>query len=325
MFKYRIYMLLAINGLSNKCPVVRLPGDYNEGNRCNEDVNGLGYTEYMQKAIDYIEENLQGPITIEDCARVSGFSKFHFHRLFSIHLDVTLMEYIRRRRLCHAMNELIRGRRILDIAMDYGYSSERAFSRAFLQEFGQVPSRCRSANYSLPPKPLLEESLNHSTGGIPMDYLSEVRIDSLHTMNTASGVRISKDPEAEVITFMSEWSAKTGIGAGTRRFGFDVPVSEEQQQEGLRGYEYWVVLGQDIPALAEGITCKHVEGCRYAILRITEPFADPFERIPLGWKKLAAWVNSRGYQTACDKERYWLEEVQELGQSVVMDLYFPIE
>jgi hypothetical protein len=41
-------MFLAINGLSNKCPVVHMQGDYNEGNRCNEDVNGLGYTEYMQ-------------------------------------------------------------------------------------------------------------------------------------------------------------------------------------------------------------------------------------------------------------------------------------
>lgn len=286
----------------------------------------MGYAEYMQKAIDYIEENLKGTITIEDCARVSGFSKFHFHRLFSIHQGVTLMEYIRRRRLSYAMNELILGRRILDIAMDYGYSSERAFSRAFLQEFGQIPSRCRNANYSIPPKPVLEEILNLSTGGITMDYLSEVRIDSLRTMNVASGVRISKNPEDEVNSMMNEWSAVTGIGVGTRRFGFDVPVSEEQQQEGLRGYEYWVVLDQDnIPELPDGITCKQVEGCRYAVLRITEPFTDPFERIPLGWKKLAAWVNSRGYKNDCNKERYWLEEVQEPGEFVVMDLYFPIE
>ncbi|MNJ05076.1 hypothetical protein D3C73_1661650 [compost metagenome] len=67
-----------------------------------------------------------------------------------------------------------------------------------------------------------------------------------------------------------------------------------------------------------------MEGCKYAVLRITEPFADPFERIPLGWKQLAGWVNSKGYKASCDSERYWLEEKLELGDSVFMDLYFPI-
>lgn len=98
----------------------------------------MNYIECLQKTIDYIEERLKEPLSIEECAQYAGFSKFHFHRLFGIHLDVTLMEYVRRRRLGYAMLEVMQGKRILDIALDYGYGSERAFSRAFLQEFGQL-------------------------------------------------------------------------------------------------------------------------------------------------------------------------------------------
>lgn len=295
--------------------------------RLCKDVNGLVSMEYLQKTIDYIEENIRGPITLDECARVCGFSKFHFHRLFSIHLGMTLCEYTRRRRLCYAMLEVIQGRRILDIALDYGYSSERAFSRAFLQEFGQIPSRCRNAKYSIPSKPVLSYSFKNWNGGVQMDYLSDVSIVSLPEMTVASGARISRDPEDEVIAYMTNWAGTVGIGSGTRQFGFDVPVSDEEQSQGLRGYEYWVVVDENLsPAvLPADITMKQVESCKYAVLRIMEPFVDPFERIPLGWRKIAEWVHSRGYQAACDKERYWLEEKLEIDGSTLMDIYFPIE
>lgn len=285
----------------------------------------LGYLECLQETIDYIEENLKCPISIEECAQRSGFSKFHFHRIFGIHLDVTLMEYVRRRRLGYAMVDVINGRRILDIALDYGYSSERSFSRAFQQEFGQVPSSCRNVRYALPPKPLLNEQINQLGGGIKVDYLSDVTIGSLGAMKVVSGVRVSDNPEDEVINSVTEWAKKTGIKTDARQFGFDIPVSDEDQEEGLRGYEYWVVVEEKPYHLESGLKFKDVEDCKYAILRITEPMVDPFERIPLGWKKLAGWVNSRGYKTSCDQERFWLEEKLEIDGSVYMDLYFPIE
>ncbi|WP_310831732.1 helix-turn-helix domain-containing protein [Paenibacillus pedocola] len=285
----------------------------------------MGYIEYLQKTIDYIEENLKGTISIEECAQQAGFSKFHFHRLFGIHLEVTLMEYVRRRRLGYAMLEVMNGRKILDIALDYGYSSERTFSRAFQQEFGQLPSSCRNAGYALPPKPVLQEQINHLRGGIIVNYLSDVTINSLDAMDVVSGVRISSNPEDEVIAAVTGWANNSGIKAGSRQFGFDVPVDDEDQKKGLRGYEYWVVVEKQPEALEPELRYKHVEGCKYAVLRITEPMIDPFERIPLGWKKLAGWVNSKGYKTSCDHERFWLEEKLEVGDSVYMDLYFPIE
>lgn len=152
-----------------------------------EEVEPIDYIECLQRTIDYIEERLKEPLSIEECAQYAGFSKFHFHRLFGIHLDVTLMEYVRRRRLGYAMLEVMQGKRILDIALDYGYSSERAFSRAFQQEFGQLPSSCRNAGYIMPPKPVLGQQVNQLRGGGTVDYLSEVSIGSLESMDVVSG------------------------------------------------------------------------------------------------------------------------------------------
>lgn len=283
----------------------------------------MNYFEHLQKTIDYIEENLKESITIDDCAHVVGFSKFHFHRLFSLIVGYSVMEYIRKRRLYYAMVDVLCGKRILDVALEYGYSSERTFSRAFQQEFGQIPSRCRNSRYAIPSKPVLTQILNSAHGGFLMDYFSEVRIDKLNCMTVASARRISNNPEDEAVTYMTKWAEKTGIG-NSRRFGFDIPVTEEEQNRGLRGYEYWVSVDENV-LTPDDITLKNVEECKYAILRITDPFIDPFERIPMGWKKLASWVNSKGYKTSCEKERYWLEEVLEIEGLVIMDIYFPIE
>lgn len=158
-----------------------------------------------------------------------------------------------------------------------------------------------------------------------LDYLSEVSITAHGDMRVASAFRVSAEPEDEVVRFVEHWVKARGTGKEARRFGFDVPVSEEQQENGLRGYEYWVETDAPLSSLDEGMAVKEIEGCKYASLRITDPFADPFVRIPLGWRQLAGWVNSRGYQASCDQERYWLEEVLECGDGTVMELYFPIE
>ncbi|MNZ62821.1 Regulatory protein SoxS [compost metagenome] len=284
----------------------------------------MNYLEYMQKTIDYIEESLKESISIHDCAQVSGFSKYHFHRLFSMFVGLPVMEYIRKRRLYHAMIDVLDGKRVIDIALDYGYSSERAFSRAFSQEFGQIPSRCRNGKYSLPSKPQLTGILNPLNGGFQMDYFSEVRIDDLETMTVASASRIGNEPEDEVIAYLTKWAEAAGIENDSRKFGFDIPVSEEEQSKGHRGYEYWISV-KGITSTPSDVMIKCVEGSKYAILRITDPFLDPMERIPVGWKKLVSWVNSKGYVTSNHQERYWLEEVIEKDGITYMDLYFPID
>jgi AraC family transcriptional regulator len=288
----------------------------------------MSYVGYLQKTIDYIEDNIKQPITIEVCADVAGFSKYHFYRLFTLFVGVPLMEYVRKRRLAYAMKDVNSGKRIIDVALDFEYSSERAFSRAFKKEFGKTPSKFRNKYYAIPQKPILEKNEFIILGGLNMEYsFSDVRIEELDTMYVASSYVISNDPEDEVITFMTKWMENNNIDIKSRQFGFDIPVSEEQREKGLRGYEYWIKVKDDTE-VCEGVSLKKIDKGNYAILRITNPFSNPFEAIPAGWNKLAEWVNANGDDPNCSaecyKERYWLEEKFEENGITYMDIYFPL-
>lgn len=158
-----------------------------------------------------------------------------------------------------------------------------------------------------------------------MEYLSDVRFEELKTMYVASASVASKEPEEDVITYMCEWREKNGIDPRNRSFGFDIAVSEEESAQRLRGYEYWVVVPENTRITDEKVVLKKIEGGRYAVLRITDPFVDPFTRIPQGWRKLVDWVKDRENITLVRRRGYCLEEKIEEGGAVDMDLYLAIE
>lgn len=114
----------------------------------------MSYAEYLQKAVDFIEENIRQPLSAEQCADIAGFSRYHFHRIFLVYMGLPVMPYVRKRKLSHARSELCKGKRVLDVALDLGYGSERSFSRAFLQEFRATPGRVKGIRYTVPRKPL---------------------------------------------------------------------------------------------------------------------------------------------------------------------------
>lgn len=95
-------------------------------------------------ALDYIEERLPGALQIEDVALVARFSPYHFWRVFHAMTGETPGDYIRRRRLTCAARKLTGGdRRIIDIALDAGFDSQAAFTRAFKRQFHRPPAAYR--------------------------------------------------------------------------------------------------------------------------------------------------------------------------------------
>ena len=86
----------------------------------------------LNAAVRYIDENLCEEIDIERAALTAGITADSFIRFFSYMTGMTLNEYIRRRRLTLAADDIRAGKdRVVDIAVKYGYDSADAFSRAF--------------------------------------------------------------------------------------------------------------------------------------------------------------------------------------------------
>ena len=104
--------------------------------------------EQTLKALQYIEDHLTDPICIEDISTHVGYSLFHFSRVFNAVTMISPYTFLMRRRITEAANQVINtGRRLTDIAMDYGFQSSEVFSRSFRRLFNAAPSELRKQKY----------------------------------------------------------------------------------------------------------------------------------------------------------------------------------
>ncbi|WP_346916812.1 AraC family transcriptional regulator [Clostridium sp.] len=117
----------------------------------------MSYYINIQKAIDYIENNLEENIKLEKIAKVAGYSIPHFYRVFGALVGCSVKEYVRKRRLSNAMYDLVTSKRsVTEIAFEYGYESHEAFTRTFKLAYGESPSSFRKVQT----EPCLFERIN---------------------------------------------------------------------------------------------------------------------------------------------------------------------
>jgi AraC family transcriptional regulator len=103
------------------------------------------YAERFNRVFDYIDQHLDGDLSVEQLSRVANFSKYHFHRQFYEYAGINVSRYIQLIRMRRASYRLVFSEqtRIIDIAMDAGFENPESFSRAFKNLFGQSPSAFR--------------------------------------------------------------------------------------------------------------------------------------------------------------------------------------
>ncbi len=94
---------------------------------------------------DYIERNIENNFTLEELSKISGFSKYHFHRIFSSTMNETINRYINRQKLEKSASFLIHtpNKSITEIAYDFGFGDSAIFSRSFKSYYGISPSNYR--------------------------------------------------------------------------------------------------------------------------------------------------------------------------------------
>lgn len=315
---------------------------------------------YLQEIVNYVDEHVAHPITLDMISSYIGFSKYYLNHMFSIYTGFSIMEYVRKKKLEYALDLLKTDRRIIDIALEIGYSSERAFSRAVQKEYGHSPNYFRQSDVlrmrtltiydltlnidedslfsELPTTHKDLKNLIMERGVRDMkNYLSDIKYEVIEDMTVLSCTVEGNAPEDEVINLMNKLATVYGINP-VRTFGFDSPVEGEQDAMQYRGYEYWLALSVDdvlkLPSKdtfqyeGHSIYIKHIPKLRYATLRISDPFSDPFTRITGGWMHLVKWLEMHDFKEPdfkrCNNANC-LEEVKMIDGSIVMDIYIPID
>ena len=130
----------------------------------------MSQLKHLNDALAYIEEHLDGTLDTGEVARIAACSAYQLKRMFPYLAGITLSEYVRRRAMTRAAQDLLAtDEKVIDIALRYGYESPTAFSKAFRRVHGMSPSDVRQpgAKVTLHPRLIFTLSVK---GEEPMDY-----------------------------------------------------------------------------------------------------------------------------------------------------------
>lgn len=201
----------------------------------------MNWYERINEAFDYIEEHLDSIIDLDKVANIMCQSKVSFQRTFSIFMNMTICEYIRRRRMTLAAIELqTNSIKVIDVALKYGYESPESFTRAFKEIHGISPSAARKKGVQFNLFPRITFLLTVK-GDIEMDYkmykMNE-QIVNLKGHNWAIATSPHLEPIDNCIYLANKWKGAgfvdlldlgTGLGQNAIYFskqGFNVTAMD---------------------------------------------------------------------------------------------------
>ena len=106
----------------------------------------MDWVESIHRAIQYIEAHLREDLSICTVAQQAALSPYYFQKGFTMLCGMTVGEYIRQRRLSAAgLEVLMTDRKIIDIALEFGYDAPDSFTKAFARFHGVTPAALRKS------------------------------------------------------------------------------------------------------------------------------------------------------------------------------------
>lgn len=282
----------------------------------------IGWVESIQRTINYVEANLLDELTMEQIAKVANSSVFHFQRTFSILTDMSITDYIRRRRLTLAAQDLINSdSKIIDLSYKYGYDTPEAFTKAFRKQHGVTPSDARKklGNLQSYNRLVIQVSLK---GAEPMKYKIVEKesfqvVGVKRTYNCKTGENLKNIPLFwdEVNTNGTDdllFQLNNGVIEGV--LGVCV-VDESRKDSGLM--DYWIASTHvgDVP---ENLSSLEIPASKWVIFEVHGAMPHAMQDT---WKQIySEWFPSNPYVPAGTPEL----EVYSSGNASSEDYYSEI-
>ncbi|QPQ31222.1 helix-turn-helix transcriptional regulator [Lysinibacillus sp. JNUCC 51] len=193
----------------------------------------------IQKTINWIESHLHEQISADDIDAVSGFSRYHFHRVFQTSVGMSVTEYIRMRRLANAASILLHtNERIIDITFYYQFESQESFTRAFKKLYGLPPGQYRKVMRAMrknKEESIMEEKIKgwFISGSHPYNYEIGIDQENVH-QGKAAGYLKSKtvQDQDEFATMMQQFKANEFRNKRVKLSGF-IKTENVKQFTGL--------------------------------------------------------------------------------------------
>ena len=152
------------------------------------------------KVLEFIDKHIEEKILLNDIADDLGYSSFYVSRMFSQIMGISIISYVRMRKLQFAFSALQNSKTILEVAYQYGFESHEGFSRSFKRFFG------------FSPKAVKDKKISYV---VPDDYaLIERNIKSMNSRNIAEEMHMHADETALVKSMLDSARLMSRAKAG---------------------------------------------------------------------------------------------------------------
>jgi AraC family transcriptional regulator len=257
----------------------------------------------VAKALWYIENRFAGELTLDEIAAVAGVSRYHVSRVFGEALGQPITRYVRGRRLSEAAKSLAAGAAdILAVALEAGYGSHEAFTRAFREQFGLTPEAVRAQrhldNIELVEAHNMDQAMKHSV----LENLAAPRFENRNAFLVA-GLGVRYDYESCGAGIPAQWQRfQPYLGHVPGQIGTDAYGLRYNTDDSGLDYMCCVEVGE-FSQLAPELARVRVPANRYAVFTHSGHISAIRSTWSTIWNK---WLPQSGHQPADapDFERY---------------------
>ncbi len=239
------------------------------------------YVQRINKVIDYVTENLDKSISLDEMASQAHFSSFHFHRIFTSVTGETVNQFTSRVRNEKAARLLrFSGKSVTEIAMECGFSSSAVFSRAFQKYFQVSPTGYKKGkaikNSKIRKEHFSEEgyhcemSVAELTRSFPVEIreLPERRIAYIRVVDA-----FKEGAVLEAFEKLIRWSREVNLFESQTFFGMSMDDPDVTPKEKYR-YEACITLPAGWRVEPESyIQYMVLPKCKYAVTSVTGDMA----------------------------------------------------
>ncbi|WP_024295559.1 AraC family transcriptional regulator [Lacrimispora indolis] len=274
----------------------------------------------------YIERNLMHDMEPGQISRISGCSEYHFRRMFSFLAGMPLGEYIRRRRLSVAGLMLqTESVKVIDLALQLGYESPEAFSKAFQVMHGVPPSQAKKENTELKVLPPMTFQLT-ITGGMEMNY-RVIEKEEFHIVGFKKritmqfkGINPQMDSLVQKLTPQVIEELKGLCDVEPKGILSVSADFNERTTEGSQLDQYIGVATSK--AVSNGYDILDVPASNWAVFKAAGTFPDAIQDT---WAKIySEWFPASGYELTGGPELLWNETPDTSKPDYKSEIWIPV-
>ena len=295
------------------------------------------YINRINKALQFVDQNLDTDLSLEIISEVACYSPYHFHRIFKAITNESLNAYISRRRIEKAASVLMHQKEvsITALSMQYGFNSNSSFTRTFKKFYGVNPSEFRKQN---PGRFSKISQLESKNGQEPLNFekyicninnlknwikmKAKIEIKEMPALTLAYVTSIGHQGIAEAYDTLVKWAKPNRLleSSGVQLLtiyhdSFKITTPEKVRMSAC------IVISEPIKVTgAVGLTT--LEKGRF-IVGSFEIKAEEFEK---SWSSLFIWMGENGYTKAEREpfEIYHNDYRTHPENKFILDLYIPV-